>query len=96
VKNIVVLAMLLLHGSTTYAGQGFYLMVPPFDLNLVKDEAPLREWRQMGTYDTALGCAEGQLYLLNLTEQKEGKNSVTYRRVQAALCIASDDPRLSK
>src|SRR5215468_10993016 len=54
----VILIMLLLHGATTYAGQGWYHLVPPWGerASLLNTAAPLREWHQMGAYDTAKDC----------------------------------------
>jgi hypothetical protein len=99
VKNKVVLTMLLLHGATTYAGQGWYLMLPPTAGeagNVLRADAPLREWRQMRAYDTANACEADRMQIFEGIEKSFGKGSAPSKHIASSLCIASDDPRLSK
>jgi len=89
--------MLLLHGATTYAGQGWYHLTPPYGgPGNVRTDAPLREWIQQEAYDTAKACEAGKLELINHIIKKVKKDSDTYAQVLRGICIASDDPRLSK
>src|SRR5262249_20614357 len=73
----VILTMLLLHGATTYAGQGWYHLVPPPMVGpgggLTNTDAPLREWTQLGAYDTAKSCEEYRLQLAQVIEKKTEK-----------------------
>src|SRR5262245_53076731 len=86
----VILIMLLLHGATTYAGQGWYHLIPPYN----RLDASIREWIQLGAYDTANDCEVGRVQFAKHIETTDGKGSAKYQQAVYAICIASDDPRL--
>src|SRR5262245_48808764 len=95
----VILTMLLLHGATTYAGQGWYFLLPPMGgpvAGFPNTDAPLRWWIQLGAFDTANACEDWRVQYANYTEKKDGKNSMNYKQALSSVCIASDDPRLTK
>ena len=96
----VILTMLLLHGATTYAGQGCYHLVPPPMVGsgggLPNTDAPFRKWLQLGAYDTAKECERGRVAQFERVEKEAEKDSPRYFQVARSICIASDDPRLTK
>ncbi len=59
----LVAAMLsaLLWSSAAMAGQGWYLMAPPLaPPTHAQGTAPLRQWEQVGEFDSAKECARAQ------------------------------------
>jgi hypothetical protein len=85
---------------------GWYLMTPLGDSNTGKMyyEAPLKYWRLDGSFDTAKECKQAQLRDREWFQQnppkgtldKDRPDTLGYRGSIAAVCIASDDPRLAK
>ncbi len=76
---------------------GWYLMLPPklapFE---VEADAPLSHWTLIASFDTSKECgnyrmAEVMRYRMNPENKQEAWNEKAYL---AALCIATDDPRL--
>jgi hypothetical protein len=91
-----------LHHAAALALVGCYLMVPPsFDSTV-----PLSQWLTLGIFDTAKECESRRVTLndpafqaaLAKAAAKKGwvwKNrSLGLSRIEAAQCVASDDPRL--
>jgi hypothetical protein len=73
-------------------------MLPPlssvkFDYTY-KDDAPLRLWKILGSFDTAAEC---NIFKFDgLKQARDQRNdSLTYA-YSAATCIATDDPRLKE
>jgi hypothetical protein len=73
---LIVLTVLLLYGATAYAGQGWYHMVPPLRApgGGIDFGVPLREWNQMGAYDTAkdLRGKPGDIHQVYRKKRREG------------------------
>jgi len=97
---IILVLAVLLFSLPVYAGQGWYLMIPPAaGKGAVDFEAPLRRWPQAAAFDTAKACedslrdlyttAKANFQSVGSDENKRGIDSLTFAR-----CIASDDPRL--
>lgn len=100
-KALVVLSLLV--ASESWAGQGWYLIVPPRSKGQYDYEAPLRKWSQFSAYDTAEQCQNGLNYWHESVKKKlEGATDAKSRAetqkyldaIASSRCIASDDPRL--
>jgi|SRR5208282_4492739 len=86
---------------------GWYLMVPPLTTPkagnaLVDSDAPLSRWMTIASYDTARECNGVWVDTLRtrsaiMTALREKSDAfVKGGAVEAARCIATDDPRLAK
>jgi hypothetical protein len=92
--------------AAAFALAGWYLIVPArlsewpstYDLN-----APLNQWKQVDSYDSAAECSEGKKKLsqtmvwtvqqMNGAEKQKALET-TFAAIAALQCIATDDPRL--
>jgi hypothetical protein len=87
-------ALVLLDEIPAFAGQGWYLMVPPRAPKTEKIEynfdAPLSRWLIRSSHDTAKECEQA---LYKGIEYLKSTNRPT-TSLDLAHCIASDDPRL--
>jgi hypothetical protein len=89
---------------------GWYLMVPSVlphagpaaDVpakDLVDLDAPIGQWTQWESFDSALACQNGRQKLINTTTKFgafDDENVEWSERSIFAKCIASDDPRLEE
>jgi hypothetical protein len=78
---------------------GWYLLAPPLGPNKeARSAAPLKEWANFGSYDTAKECTDDRANQVQFWMSDAAKNSQYKRGTLAELahsvCIASDDPRL--
>jgi hypothetical protein len=84
---------------------GWYLMIPPYDPNLVVRNAalaarhidlhaPLSSWNQYRSYDTAADCEKGLVEERKTLEESD--DHVLSFVLFEGLCVASDDPRLKE
>ena len=84
--------------ATALALAGWYLMIPPGEVPNV--DAPLSQWLQVGSYDTARECkAERDAWTAKVSSlDKHAKPNAQWSAIKTRsfnqLCIASDDPRL--
>jgi len=80
---------------------GWYLMTPPVTLDQQADKllphtgAPFSEWDIYSAFDSASDCEAAKSSLRgNLAElKKQGWSEIV---INAATCVATDDPRLKK
>ena len=88
---------------------GWYLMVPSVlphagpaaDVpakDLVDLDAPIEQWTQWESFDSALACQKGKTKLINTTTKGtfDDENVEWSERLAFAKCIATDDPRLKE
>lgn len=84
---------------------GWYLMAPPGfsaapDAEVhINASAPLSEWDNLGSYDTAKECMDSKLRIeadVIAGKASGPKNAVAaaHTQIMAGQCIATDDPRL--
>lgn len=84
--------------SLAWAG-GWYLMVPPLHSAGVETRRPLRDWEIAESFDAAASCeqarAEMALIAANSAGKTRAQTTISERKQYlAAICIATDDPRL--
>jgi len=104
---LLVCIVLLLSVPQTWAGQGWYLLSPPWygpvRQRIYDTDAPLKEWTHRQAFDTGKECENEIDFGLKRSENrlksaKPGKEDLvakwTLEALQLARCIASDDPRL--
>jgi len=92
----IVLAIVLLLPASASAGQGWYLLEPPFRTN-VDRAAPLHMWNHVNSFDTAKDCQVSLMERGTRAAQDSRDPSQQFRRaaIEAAVegrCVASDDP----
>jgi hypothetical protein len=95
------LSLIFLFVLPAWAGQGWYLLVPPpvkgSKGQYLEIDAPIRLWNQRSAHDTARECQD-QLMSWDEWAEKNMKDKDklerTRNQVAFARCIASDDPRL--
>jgi hypothetical protein len=84
---------------------GWCLMVPPFTRHGVNIKAPMFEWEQVASFETASECAEYaagmEKYAAGRAKQSKDPRYRDMLRYAAqafsdARCVATDDPRLKK
>jgi hypothetical protein len=76
---------------------GWYLMLPPMNQRgLVQKTASLSQWEIISSYDTADACEKIRLGSFGWMPDVNGKIHEHTPRGDAAICVASDDPRLAK
>ncbi len=88
---------------------GWYLMLPPVDsAGRAKVHAPLNQWAQESSYDSAAACQKGRREAVtdaqaldvadfNQIEDPEGPHATlaTFRKwISDMVCVTADDPRL--
>jgi hypothetical protein len=77
---------------------GWYLMVPPPDVNWKLDGTgpvlPVSKWTHWKSFDTAAQCEQGKLTALQDFDRADPHAADTFWRF--AECIASDDPRVNE
>ncbi len=104
---LTTLCLLALTPPVAWAGQGWYLMLPPLDgRGAVMPKAPLPGWLQVDSFDSATECKASQVRKGNEAEEMQRRFekqkdlpkskffAETWAQYQLGLCIASDDPRL--
>jgi hypothetical protein len=89
--------------SPAYAGQGWYLLLPPLDGTTrpakFDPHAPLRVWDHFASFDSARDC-EAQIRESSVKYFEQADNHPSPETLRAMFrgawgrCIASDDPRL--
>jgi hypothetical protein len=96
----IILLVALLFAAPGYAGQGWYLMLPP---KLTRDgpshDAPLRIWDHNSSFDSATACEEVLRGWQTSAKERfqrvaSPENKLRNDQVWGGRCIASDDPRL--
>lgn len=83
---------------------GWYLLSPPVAGNSsFNPDAPLREWRHAGGYDTAAACEEerrswiqeaGQLARISPVGEASEFSRAMFKGAVLSICVTSDDFRL--
>ena len=84
---------------------GWYLIVPPLTSEKVLPNAPFSQWEQVKTFDTANACKKDMRFLASIFDSEAVKHAaaetgqaadlaVGKKRLDAAICISADDPRL--
>jgi hypothetical protein len=81
---------------------GWYLLVPPWVApNQFDATAPLAQWPQVKSFDSAAACEQHRLgafrhFSANKEKLDEAAAEYNARLYRAALCVETDDPRLGK
>jgi hypothetical protein len=88
---------------------GWYLMVPPLKIEGPPDDpktpvdvdtkAPLSQWKNIGSFDTAKQCydyPEHFLGMLRSNGKEHGGDAMAKYWFDHSQCIATDDPRLKE
>ena len=80
---------------------GWYMMMPPppsYPGGPVNTSIPLSKWNMTASYDTAKECEKYRSILQGLLANPEtGEKTKDHTpRGDAAVCVASDDPRLKE
>jgi hypothetical protein len=82
---------------------GWYLLSPPVAGTSFNPDAPLREWRHAGGYDTAAACEEerrswiqeaGQLARISPVGEASEFSLAMFKGAVLSICVTSDDFRL--
>jgi len=84
---------------------GWYLLVPPLTSGTVLRNAPLSQWEQVKSFDTADACEKNVTFLGSIYDSEAVKRAaaetgkaadlaVGKKRMDAAICISTDDSRL--
>lgn len=91
----------MLRHAAALALVGWYLLVPPW---VAPDQfdatAPLAQWRQVKSFDSAAVCEQHRLGAFrHFSAEHKGDPMVAEynaRLYRAALCVETDDPRLKE
>jgi hypothetical protein len=92
---------------------GWYLLMPPLNgqTNKIDEYAPLTEWQNIDSFDSAYACTLASANSRNDTpaqeQESQARAEVQYQgniltpqqerqKVNAAICVSTDDPRLAK
>jgi uncharacterized protein YfaP (DUF2135 family) len=74
---------------------GWYLMMPPMTSDRrIQINTPLSHWEISSSYDTADECEKVRLVASGWMADANGQKARHTPRGDAAICVASDDPRL--
>ena len=78
---------------------GWYLMLPPMQGETPNSDAPLSQWTLTDSFDSAQQCSKGKSAywktLMKISPRLPKTESIIVnRQASAAMCIATDDPRL--
>jgi hypothetical protein len=78
---------------------GWYLMLPHFmylaDGSMSGPTAPLPQWDLYGSYDSAAECETARSFAITKASD-HGDYAKLREELEAAQCIATNDPRLAK
>ena len=75
--------------AATLALVGWYLMVPPKEL-----DAPISSRVEFGSYYTAKECEQAREWLAKRIKAGTSKSKMTHDQAVWSECVESDDPRL--
>jgi hypothetical protein len=93
---LATLAVLLLAMPLPGSAQGWYMLTPPVERGgapVVKETAPLPQWRPSRLYESARECEEVRSKWVIAVKRFEG--SLRRTRALNTRCIAATDPRLT-
>lgn len=94
--GFALMVVVMLSWPVSVSGQGWYLLEPR-DAEMVTSRKPLREWVQLGAFDSADACEQFRDRYLKtvLRESLKGQLSSDSMGLAAhSRCIAGDDARL--
>jgi hypothetical protein len=84
-----------LRNAAALALVGWYLMMPPLGPDgRIQKYAPLSQWEISSSYDSADDCEKVRLVASGWMPGANEKKTAHTPRGDAAICVASDDPRL--
>ncbi len=91
------------HHAAALALVGWYLMIPPWSgPGRFDDKAPMRDWRQVGTYDSASECERDRNETADALLKNKDKgpdpetNNYNGTLYSSGRCVSTDDPRLKE
>ncbi len=109
--RIAILGFCILTPEVLLAGQGWYLVTPPMVKSpsggtpTFNMKAPLSRWDSQSAFDTARECEDFKAQAISLYKEqsinkptaKERSESIfAHEATVRAICVASDDRRLTK